>query len=339
MPLATFVIPTSRPPQQLIACLDAIAKLELDPQDLQVAAVINGVLAPRDFGRSYPFQLVVESIAQPNISAAKNRALQHARGEWVFLINDDTYVQPDFVRMHLEMHERLSRPAMVLGRSIWKTWADQTIFDRLVAETSMIFFYDRLQPGRPYNFRHAWNLNLSVRRRYLEAMPFDEQLSPMFYEDIEWAYRVQQVFELDVYYAPDAISLHDHRYTLDGYLNREVNMGQAAPRLWRANPDCFRAVYGADLDAAYLDYCRAYIERDGRSDESLQLLRELTARPAAALSGTPQEQMLQLQLLYQAHLPLKRRAFRRGLLDAMHATALNVEPDAEPAAAVFEETI
>lgn len=333
MPLVTFIIPTSRPPQQLFHCLDAIARLELDPRDVQVAAVFNGVLAPRDVGRSYPFQLEVESMAEPNISAAKNRALQRARGEWVFLINDDTYVQTDFVRMHLEMHRRFGRPAMVLGRSIWRTWPDETVFDRLIAETSMIFFYDRLRSGHSYNFRHAWNLNLSLQRRYLDAVQFDERLAPVNFDDIECAFRLERLFGLPVVYAADAVSLHDHRYTMDSYLSRESHLGAMAWRLWQCNRDCYRAIYGADLDRAYLTYCRSFVERDGRLEESLELLRELTAEPAERLPTDAGERARHLRLLYQAHLPLKRRAFRQGLLAAVMTTERARADEREPASA------
>lgn len=319
MATVSLVIPTNRPAACLTPCLNAIAGLDFALDEVEVVVVFNGVAdgaAPP--GGPWPFRLVTDNLPEANICAAKNRALDHAAGQWIILINDDTFVEPSFVAAHLAAHRGLDRPGMVLGRSVWKTYDDETVFDRMIAGTSMIFFYDRLVPHRWYNFRHAWNLNLSLHRRYADAIRFDERLRPVNFDDVEWAYRMEEVCGLKVWYAPEAVSLHDHRYTLDGYLHREYHLGQMAALLWRCNPDCFRAIYGADLDAPYLEYCRRYVEIEGRGEGELRArLGRIVSGPASELTVGGLWRQELLSLLYDAHLPLKRLAFRRGLLSAV----------------------
>ncbi len=317
MPTASFIIPTNRSRDVLEPCLRAIAGQRFDPNDIEVLLVFNGVdEIPRWDDDAWPFRLLTDRIDEANICAAKNIALDRARGEWAFFINDDVVIDPDFIAAHLAAHERLDRPAMVLGKAEWQPYPDETLFDRMIRTTSMIFFYDQMQPHQWYGFRHAWNLNLSLRRRYLESLRFDERLKPVNFDDIELAFRLEREFGLGVWYEPAAVCVHDHRYTLGGYLEREARLGRVSALLWQYAPDCYRAVYGTDLDEAYLDYCRRFVESEGRFEaERTEQFRTLVSRrpeDVAASAGVLEEM---IPVLYDAHLPLKRLAFRRGLLE------------------------
>ncbi|RMF82656.1 MAG: hypothetical protein D6744_05840, partial [Planctomycetota bacterium] len=237
-----------------------------------------------------------------------------AGGEIVVLLNDDVVPQPDFLEQHLHAHRRLGRPAMVLGASPWRRPADETVFDRMIADTSMIFFYDRMRPGRWYGFRHAWNLNLSLPRAVAASERFDESLGPFFFEDLELAYRLERRHAIRVWYQAGAVAEHAHRYTLAGYLERERKLGAASLDLWRCNPDCYRAVYGASPGDLALEYER-YVERESRFErERLAALRSLAARRVDAFRGDDELLADIVRVAYHAHLPLKRLAFRRGFL-------------------------
>ena len=319
MPQVSIVIPTNRSPEVLAACLRSIAEQRFDPREIEVCVVFNGTrCGPQWNAGTWPFRLVVGSIAEANIGAAKNAALERASGEWVLLINDDVRLGPDCVAAHVATQRGLHRPAMVLGLAKWQPYPDATVFDCLIQSTSMIFFYDRLKPYHWYNFRHAWNLNLSVARRYCEDVRFDEALKPVNFDDLEWAFRLEHERGLKVWYEPAALSVHDHRYTLGGYLSREAHLGRMAVVFWRCNPDCFRAVYGGDLDDGFVEYCRQYVEREGARETELRAdLRAVVERPAAELASSRLLRTELLRTLYDAHLPLKRLAFRRGLLSAL----------------------
>ena len=323
MPQLSIIIPTNRSPDVLEPCLRSVAGQRFDPREIEVCVVFNGMRStPQWREDAWPFRLVVGSIAEANIGAAKNAALERARGEWILLINDDVRLEPNCVAAHLATHRGLHKPAMVLGLAKWQEYADATVFDHLIQSTSMIFFYDRLEPYHWYNFRHAWNLNVSVARRYCDDVRFDETLKPVNFDDVEWAFRQELRNELRVWYEPAAASVHDHRYTLDGYLTRETHLGRMAVTLWRCNPDCFRAIYGSDLDDGYVAYCRQYVHREGGRETELRAeLRAVVERPAAELAGGWKLRRELLRALYNAHLPLKRLAFRRGLLSALNGSA------------------
>jgi hypothetical protein len=211
---------------------------------------------------------------------------------------------------------------MVLGGSPWRPCPEETVFDRMIQTTSMVFFYDRMQPHRWYNYRHAWNLNLSIPRAVLGERRFDEALGPFFFEDLELAWRLEHESGVRVWYAPGAAAEHDHRYSFEGYFERESALGASAVRLWRANPGCFRSTYRADLDDAFLEYARRSVRADGpHEDEWRRRLRVVAERSTADLADSAEVRNDLVQALYLAHLPLKRLAFRRGLLATVERAA------------------
>ena len=320
MPSVSIIIPTNRPPTVVDPCLHALARQHFDLSEIEVLLVYNGVTeAPEWPADAWPFELIVDHIEPAHIGAAKNVALARARGDLLLLLNDDVLPEPGFVAAHVEAHRGLKKPGMVLGRSDWRQYEDATLLDRMIAETSMVFFYDQIKPHAWHNFRHAWNLNLSLPRGLLDGEQFDEGLGSFFFEDIELAFRLEQKFKAYVWYEPAAAALHDHRYTLDGYLKREYELGCAAPRLWQRNPDCFRATYSTALDEAYITYCRQFVEFEGRREAEMraQLLATVSRSPDE-FGGSVEALCDLIHTLYIAHLPLKRLAFRRGLL-SQHA--------------------
>lgn len=317
MPRVTVIIPTNRPTAVVGPCLRALAEQDFDPRETEVLVVHNGPGAPPSWPNdAWPFQISVLHIDEASASAARNAGLDRARGEIILVLNDDVLPGPNLVAAHATAHERLKQPGLVLGHCDWPTYDDETVFDRMVHTTSMLFFYDQMRAHQWYGFRHAWTLNLSWNRAITEAVRFDERIR-FYYEDLEWAHRVEQRFGARVWYEPEANAVHDHRHTLAGYLDHEFNMGLTAPTLWECNPGCFREIYGTDLDDAFVEYCRRFVETEGRREEEIRrsLDDALMLRPAE-LSSSPEALANIIRVLYVAHLPLKRLAFRRGLAQA-----------------------
>ena len=317
MPQVTLVIPTNRSAAVLAECFNSVAAQDFDPAEIEVVIVFNGLPTPPQLDpANWPFRLRTGFVVDPSICAAKNRALELATGEWIILLNDDGRLAPGFVTAHLRAHQHVGQPALVLGASPFAAYADETLFDRLTADTSMIFFYDRMSPHAWYNFRHAWNLNLSFRRQDAAGVRFDERLVPVNFDDIEWAFRLEHQRGLRVWYAPEARLVHEHRYTLDSYLRREEHLGQMALLLWKCNPACFEATYGADLEPT-LAKARRYVQTEAtRATELQSALAPLLSRRVDELAASPAVIRELVGALYVAHRPLKRLVFYRGLLSA-----------------------
>lgn len=321
--LVSVIIPTNRAVERLLPCLQALATQDIARNEIEVHVAWNGMSeAPSLDSARWPMRVVTHHLPTANIAAAKNQALESANGRYLLLLNDDVIPRPDFVRQHLNAQYLLERPGMVLGQSDWERYDDQRVWDELIATTPMIFFYGSMQPHAWHGFRHAWNLNLSLPRELLDGERFDEHLGPFFFEDIELAYRLEQRCDARVWYEPRAHLLHVHRYGVDDYFRRETMLGRAAVRLALCNADCHRAIYGAALDESYRGFLRVSVQQDGRFEaQRLARLRMWGERSASTLPGHATARQEMLELLYDAHLPLKRLAFRRGMLQALDAGA------------------
>lgn len=339
--LISVLIPTRGRPDKLARCLERLARQSLPHDQFEVLVGIDGrdpaqpqpdpgadvaqALADRTAGS---IRAVILQFEHAGPGQTRNRLAAHARGRHLLLLNDDVLPEPDLLASHLAAHQQTHRHAMVLGDAPWLTppRGEDTLFDRLIRDTSMIFFYDRMREqlaagqvdaDHDWGFRHAWTLNLSLPRDVFESVGgFDARLRFACYEDIEFAYRVNQSTGAPVLFAPQAIAAHDHRILPDDYLRREDMLGRAAWEFAAAAPACALAVFGRDIRSRdELEYSRAFVARESATADRLRdTLRSWATIPAAAIDG-PHQQAL-LRSLYEHHLLLKRWTWRRGLLQA-----------------------
>lgn len=329
----SVVIPTIGRPVALGKCLHALSLQRTGDGAFEVIVVLDG---PDPASRA-----VVHEAAQthPRLNArlieserlgnahTKNLGLRAARGELAVFLNDDVEPAPGFLAAHGRVHEsRDGHAAMVLGWSPWVEHRPESLLDRLVRTTSMIFFYDRMidvggtptrSRGHDWGFRHCWTLNLSVRRALaLEAGGFLAPLANCCYEDVEFGHRFTHRFDAPVLFEPDAVAPHDHRYTPGAYLQREFRLGYSAFGLAHHAPACGREIFGADLKSPEsLEYARRFVDHEARNEPASRAAFErLGQMPGTAIDGPHADDLR--QSLFTQHVLLKRLSFRRGLLAA-----------------------
>jgi len=228
--LASLAAQTA-PPQRVIVSLDDAAIPEPD-------------LSVFDSARTRTFVVRGEN-AGP--ATARNRAFCHLDGGLVLFFNDDAAPAADCIENHIGAHLTDNAPKLVVGSAPWDFGrVPLRVIDRLVAETSLVFFYDQMtgkDPAHDWGYRHAWTLNLSLPHEAL--LPFDGRFDGPMFDDLEWAHRVTRD-GIPVRYAPCARVEHAHRpcYTADRLLERETRVGHAAHALRAINPACFSDTFG-----------------------------------------------------------------------------------------------
>ncbi|MGE3107839.1 MAG: glycosyltransferase family 2 protein [Phycisphaerales bacterium] len=348
----SIIIPTRHRPGKLAQCVRSLSSQQLDPLPgctgrFEVIVSIDGLddsVSPHaatdawSHDSSASFRVVTGE--KRGINAARNRGLELASGRWTLFVNDDLYAQPGMLaehrRAHLESlaHEPTARTgAIVVGDAPWCVHPDDSLFDRLVRETSMIFFYDRMheyradgdEPAhawRDWGFRHCYTLNLSAATRAFHAVGGFRVLPEVYgYDDLEAGWRLGHLLHLPVLFRPRAKGTHDHRYSPDEYLAREHTLGRAAWHLARAEPSCAYDLFGRDITSPdELAYSREFVCREREAVDRIRAaFIELARTPSDAISGPASKRLI--QLLYQQHLLLKRWEWRRGLLHAADSAA------------------
>lgn len=335
----SVIIPTHARSAKAAACVQALARQTLAPERFEVIVALDGVdpgtveavtrvwTGPDD-------QLIIDVAPHSGPSAVRNRAVARARGRSLLFLNDDVVPSPTLAQVHADEQDEAvqrGRPAMIVGSAPWKRCQPDTLFDRLLRETSMVFFYDRmdasLAPGDPmrdWGFRHAWTLNLSVPTHLVrDAGGFTVFPQPFYgYEDVELAFRLSQAHGAPVLYRPAARVEHNHPMTPGEYLRREYTLGHEAITVARLRPRCARAIFGRDVDAPEeLAYARLFVQREEHAARRLhESFLQAATLPASAGDGL--HGSLLVRTLYEQHLPVKRWFWRRGLLDAAEGRAL-----------------
>lgn len=342
----SVIIPTRGRAEKLGRCVERLARQTFGRDRFEVLVGVDG-LEPGDDGgvvrslvsrASDSVRVSAHFFDHAGPGATRNRLARLARGRLILMLNDDVLPEPDLLDVHVREQARMAAAGvrgLVLGAAPWVRPAPQedTLFDRLIRETSMVFFYDRMveelsaggvTPDHDWGFRHGWTLNLSVPREVFEcAGGFDERLRFACYEDLEFTFRAcgagDERRRAVVRFAPGAVVLHDHRIGPEDYLRREAMMGRAAWEFAAAAPACAGAVFGRDIRSpGEVDYSRRFVERERPGVERLRETFTAWAKvPAGSVSG-PHERAV-MRALYEHHLPLKRWTWRRALVDAADA--------------------
>jgi glycosyltransferase involved in cell wall biosynthesis len=165
---------------------------------------------------------------------ARNRAIAHARADWVLLLDADMLPdQPDFLTRYLDAIEASVAPAVIVGGySLHQTGhqADKALH-RWQAEASECIPAARRQeaPGR-----YVFSSNVLAHRKILNMIPFDESFSGWGWEDTDWGIRTSKVFPV---VHIDNTATHLGLDTDAALMAKYSRSGENFARLVKAHPD------------------------------------------------------------------------------------------------------
>lgn len=349
-PVASILIPTRDRSAKLSTCLEHLGRQSVG--NIEVVVSLDGPDGASrnvcDKAREGGLNVRVVEGAREGYMVARNRALKVARGQLVISINDDVRPAARFVEEHLLAHEHAQarglRLCVVGGASPWIVHEPDRVFDRLIRETSMVFFFPVMEKAareegeaarwRDWGFRHAWGLNTSIPMWAIrEVGPYAEYAGKYGYEDVEMVHRVCHRFGPDsagvskignvtpnvpVVYWPEALALHDHRMEPLDYLTREYRLGYTAWSFARVSSRCAREIFRRDLTVEpekELERALTHVaEKREAARDAARLLAQSATIPAAeadVMAG------FAIDAAYQAHLPAKRWMWQFGLADAL----------------------
>lgn len=346
--LASVIIPTRGRPGILARAVAALGAQSLARGEYEVLLGTDGhdpasEVAARGAWPHDPGLLTVAAAPQAGQASVRNRLLPLARGRVLVFLNDDVIADPGLLEAHVTdaAHSASAPASLLLGATPWRIFEPDSLFRRLVRETSMVFFYHRMDehvaqvqdgPGsaggpsanagnpsadRDWGFRHAWLLNLSVRADLVRAVGGLSVFPSTYgFEDDELAWRLRERFAARVLYRPNARGVHDHRLSPAEYLRREYRLGYAAWGFANQSPRCASDLFGRDItNPGEVAYAREFVFRETAAVERLhEAFRAWDSVPADAVQGNWSKELM--HALYQQHLPLKRWCWRAGLIDA-----------------------
>ncbi len=330
-PRVSVIIPTRGRPEAVRACVRALEDQTLPACEYEVLVGIDGhddadLRACFQPTRAEGPHVQVLSMPRQGQASVRNHLLESARGEVGVFLNDDMIPARDLLERHVAAHDARTGTAIVIGSAPWTVHKDDNAFDVLVRESSIIFFYNRMntpearaEPDRDWGFRHAWMLNLSIPLGAVrDAGGISVFPTTYGYEDDELAWRLARAHRAPVLYRPDCVAVHDHRVTPAEYMAREYTLGYAAWGFANAAPRCAYAMFKRDVRTKEeVARCSALIaERREACVMLAEWLVGLWNTPAAAWHNHDGIDADRIAASYEFHLPLKRWLWACGLLDA-----------------------
>lgn len=279
-PLAlSVIIPTYNRKDTLHLCLANLA-LQTDVNERwEVIVVDDGSTdGTAEVCRKFPACLPLRYLRQENAGAgaARRTAVEHARGEYLLLINDDTMAYRNLLAEHLRTQGEFSREKKiaVLGNFCYPVEARERALTFFLSVHPMFFPQATLEPGLHTESAYFISCNLSIRRQAVESVgSFDAAFRVA--EDTDLGVRLTSA-GYQVLYHPRAAALHHHLdFTIDDVLRRGKTYGKTQLMLFRKHPHLLgdgSGIFGR-LDDAGIEDIRARVESG----------REQTAKTVSSL--------------------------------------------------------
>ena len=265
----SVVVPTHNRKEKLLACLEALSRQSILPQEFEVVVVDDGSTdGTKDAldGRSFPFKLryVRQDSAGPG--AARNLGIEQAAGEIVLLIGDDILADERLLEEHLLAHAVNAEPGIaVLGHIDWPEWmTPNAVMECVCGDAKLQFAYSDIPKLPALDHRFFYTSNISLKRQFLSAaadsgIRFDPSFRRAAFEDSEFAFRLLPR-GLHIRYVQQARATHDHWMDLESFADREFGAGEMAVAFYRKHPgldDLLRVEWIAD----FVEPAKALVER------------------------------------------------------------------------------
>lgn len=242
-PELSVIIPTYNRKSALRACLSHLASQSLPAERWEVIVVDDGC----DDGTAEVIQRIprfchLEYVQQQHSGAgsARRAGVEHARGEFLLFMNDETTAYSNLLAEHLRMHHqhKAEKIAVLGGRNYAREAAESAITFFLAGNPlffSQAMLPDGLQSPQYFFFGH----NLSApREAVLQAGSFDPDFH--FGDDVELGIRLAAA-GYRVLFQPLAGSAHDYVHEdIPGLLQKARTCGAVQWKILRKHPHLLR---------------------------------------------------------------------------------------------------
>ncbi|MFE4104659.1 glycosyltransferase [Almyronema epifaneia] len=222
----SIIIPTYNRPQQIVACLEALTRLEYPRDRFEVIVVDDGSEPPLTATvKPFQSQLNLVFIRQANAgpAAARNRAAQQAQGRYLAFTDDDCQPATDWLQT-LEACFKQKPVCIVGGRTV--NALPHNPFS-MTSQNIISMGYDHYNAVRDQARFFASNNMVVPRQEFLAMGGFDESFTTS--EDRELCDRwIHQGYTMT--YAPEVVIYHAHPMTLKSFWKQHFNYGRGAFR-------------------------------------------------------------------------------------------------------------
>lgn len=222
--------------------LSVVLQALLDSNDFSI--IQPEILVIFDGHQTHPLQQfsseksirIIETGKKVYSGGARNVGLEHATGDVIVFIGDDTIPQRDWLQKIFDFHTHdPRRESALLGRISWPSELAQDAFHQWL-ESHAQFDFVCLNRGTTPTWRHFYTSNISLKRSCIETERFSDQFVGWGFEDSEFGYRLVQK-GLQITYDSTCEVVHDHRQTPEKVWQQTKNARKNARVFERLHPE------------------------------------------------------------------------------------------------------
>ena len=233
----SVVIPTHNRLGMLLRVLDAL-EAQADAPEFEVIVVNDGSTDDTERVLSARKGIIFRTQKNAGPGAARNHGVSLARGTFVVFIGDDTVPEPRFLAEHARVHHDSDADPLLacLGYTGWPRSERVSAFMDYINDYGLQFGYKLIEDGDVVPFNFFYTSNISISCRLLATYPFDTTFPAAAWEDIELAYRLDQL-GLKIRYNAKAVTRHHHPMTVESFARRQYTVGKSGAIFYRKHPD------------------------------------------------------------------------------------------------------
>ena len=233
----SVVIPTCNRLDMLLRVLDAL-EAQTDAPEFEVIVVNDGSTDETDRVIGQRSGITFRTQENSGPGAARNHGVALSNGKFVVFIGDDTVPEPRFLAEHAGVHRQSDDDPLLacLGYTGWPRGERVTAFMDYINDYGLQFGYKLIEDGDVVPFNFFYTSNISISCGLLATVPFDTTFPAAAWEDIELAYRLDQL-GLKIRYNAKAITRHHHPMTVDSFARRQYTVGKSGAIFYRKHPD------------------------------------------------------------------------------------------------------
>lgn len=240
----SIVIPTYNRLPMLLRVLEALDR-QVDASELEVVVVNDGskddtaeALRRIESEVRFRYRFIQRTQENAGPGRARNYGVTLASGRTIIFIGDDTVPESRFVSEHHRIHQSHGQDPWVacLGYTGWPAGERVTAFMDYINDYGLQFGYELIDHDTVVPFNFFYTSNISISREVLLAHPFDTSFPAAAWEDIELAYRLDQL-GLKIHYNEMAVTRHHHPMTVATFARRQFTVGRSGAIFLQKHPE------------------------------------------------------------------------------------------------------
>ena len=192
--------------------------------------VLDGIKACEGYEDIVPEILVTKN---KTTSRARNKGLDHASGDIIVFLGDDTIPKKDWLQKVVAFHETHPEPeAVLLGKVSWPEKLAADPFHQWLEQNAQFQWQKLKKQNNSYHF--FYTSNISLKKSFIDEEHFSDDFVGWGFEDTEFGYRLSKK-GMQLFYDETCEVLHDHEQTLEGVIKNT--------KLARKNAEIFEKLH------------------------------------------------------------------------------------------------